>query len=108
MEAFTEGDFIKALPIGRQRDWLLAAQVRLLSFRVADEHNLITYAVSIWSVYRKKRGVNEILVAKNAGEFYSELKRLIGEFAKHSEEMDEGSISYIVIVPACTAVSILI
>lgn len=109
LEAFTERDFIKALPIGRQRDWLLAAQVPwLLSFRVADEYNLITYAVSIWSVYRKKRGVNEILVAKNAGDFYSELKRLIGEFAKHSEEMDEGSIPYIVMDPACTAVSILI
>lgn len=109
LQAFTETDLIKALPIGRQRDWLLAAQVPwLLSFRVADEYNLITYAVSIWSVYKKKTGVNEVLVAKYASEFYSELKRLIGEFARHSGEMDEGSIPYVVMDPGCTAVSILI
>lgn len=109
LQAFTERDLIKALPIGRQRDWLLAAQVPwLLSFRVADEYNLITYAVSIWRVYRRKKGVNEVRVAKYASEFYSELKRLIGEFARHSGEMDEGSIPYVVMDPGCTAVSILI
>lgn len=109
LQAYTERDLIKALPIGHQRDWLLAAQVPwLLSFRVANDNNLITYAASIWNVYRKKRGEKEVLVAKYASEFYSELKRLIGEFDRHSREMDEGSIPYIVMDPGCTAVSILI
>ena len=108
--AFTELDLIKSLPIKHQRDYLLAAQIPwLLSFRVANENNLISYAASLWNVYKKKTSTSEENKIKTiASIFYDTLRFLIKKFEEHSNQMDHGSIPYIVMDPNCTAVSILI
>ena len=107
--ALTEADLVDALPIGRQRDWLLSAQIPwLLSFRVANDLNLITYAASIWNIYKKKRNRNEKEVKEYADVFYQELRRLITVFEGHNRDMEPSSVPYIVMDPKCTAVSILI
>ncbi|KAG8533867.1 uncharacterized protein KY384_001608 [Bacidia gigantensis] len=109
LNAIDEKYFVKTLPISRQREWLLAAQVPwLLSFRVAQEYNLVTYAASVWNIYKKKGKEDEVAIKQSARTFYQELRSLIGEFAKHSNEMDEGSVPYVVMDPNATAVSILI
>lgn len=55
LQAYNEQDFVKALSIGHQRDWLLSAQIPWsLSFRVADENNLVTYAASISNIYKEE------------------------------------------------------
>ena len=109
LNAIKEADLVKALPISRQRDWLLASQIPwLLSFRVASEYNLVTYAASIWNLYRKKTGRNEQKVKEIAAKFYAELRRLIDVFEGHSEQQDKGAVPYVVLDPNTTAVSILI
>ena len=109
LQSLREPDLVKALPISRQREWLLASQIpRLLSFRVANEYNLISYAASIWNLYRKKKGTNEEKVKVIAEAFYGELRRLIGVFEQHSKQQDKGAVPYVVLDPNTTAVSILI
>ena len=139
LKALTEIEMVKALPISRQREWLLASQVPwLLSFRVADEYNLVTYAASLWNLYKKKTGTDEVKVKAIAEAFYGELRRLVGVFKEINEAsgtvdvgqdwgasgqvrkaekstekaklmgMEEGSIPYTVLDPNTTAVSILI
>lgn len=62
--SYTERKLVSALPINQQREWLLAAQISwLLSFRMADEHNLINYAISVWRLYKDKKEANEVLVS---------------------------------------------
>ncbi|KAI9668817.1 MAG: hypothetical protein M1831_000886 [Alyxoria varia] len=57
LKRFEERDLVKALPIGRQREWLLAAHLPwLLSFRVAENRSLVDYANSLWNLYKKKDG----------------------------------------------------
>lgn len=107
--SYTERELVSALPINQQREWLLAAQIPwLLSFRVADDHNLINYAISVWRLYEEKKEANEQEIKAVAGEFYHGLRELIGKFVMHSEQMAEGTIPYMVMDPNSTAVSILI
>ncbi|KAK4987243.1 hypothetical protein LTR50_004755 [Elasticomyces elasticus] len=109
LEAFTEKDLVAALPINRPREWLLSAQVPwLLSYRVADENNLINYARSVWTLYKKKTGHEEQQVKAISNIFYNDLRNLIIKFNQHSRDMDEGTIPYTVMDPSSTAVSILI
>ncbi|TDZ62083.1 putative linoleate 9S-lipoxygenase 3 [Colletotrichum trifolii] len=102
---YTEADFVKSLPIGRQREWLLAAQVPwLLSFKVASDRSLIAFAQSQWRATprweKKVKAVSE--------QFYDELRELEVEFVVTSMTMDKGSIPYMVMDPSNCAVSILI
>lgn len=107
--SYTERELVLALPINQQREWLLAAQIPwLLSFRVADDHNLINYAISVWRLYKEKKEANEQEIKAIAEEFYYNLRGLIGDFVKHSKQMTEGTIPYMVMDPNSTAVSILI
>ena len=109
LQSYREPDLTKALPIGHQRLWLLSAHIpHLLSFKVADENNLINYALSLWNLYRKKMGPGEQEVKAAAGKFYEDLRGLIGVFERNSEEMTGGTIPYNVMDPNSTAVSILI
>lgn len=109
LRAFTELDLVKSLPIKHQRDYLLAVQIPwLLSFRVADENNLISYAASVWNVYKKKHEAQEQKIKNIATPLYDTLRLLIKRFEQHSSQMDEGAIPYIVMDPNSTAVSILI
>ncbi|KAL0933751.1 lipoxygenase 1 [Colletotrichum truncatum] len=105
---YTEADMTRALPIGRQREWLLAAQVPwLLSFKVASDSSLIHFAHSQWRTHcrldRESRKIQKISEA-----FYYGLRDLEVEFLVTSRSMDKGSIPYTVMDPVNTAVSILI
>ncbi|KAK6082808.1 lipoxygenase 1 [Seiridium cupressi] len=109
LRAFTERDMVKALPIRRQREWLLATQIPwLLSFRVASDRSLLNFALSQWNVYKKKRGDNDVEVRDISERFYLKLCKLAKTFYCNSKAMDEGAIPYMVMDPGFTAVSILI
>lgn len=106
---YTERDLVKALPINRQREWLLSAQLPwLLSFRVAEENNLLSYASSLWNLYRQKAKPDEKKIAVIAETFYIKLRELISVFQDHSEQMTDSTIPYTVMDPNSTAISILI
>lgn len=106
---FQEADLVRALPINRQREWLLSAQLPwLLSFRVADENNLLNYATSIWRLYEDKTKGNEKEIKAIAENLYTDLRKLISIFVDHSDQMTKGTIPYTVMDPNTTAVSILI
>jgi len=116
---YTERDLVAALPINRQRMWLLAAQVPwLLSFRVEPERSLLNYAASEWRMCRdalRRHGEeanqqrDEALVRQRASErLYKELRELQKIVYRNSTAMDKGSVPYLVLDPGLTAVSILI
>ncbi|KAI8652571.1 Manganese lipoxygenase [Fusarium keratoplasticum] len=108
LKAYTEKSLVDALPIGRQREWLLAVQVPwLLSFKVPSDRSLVSFAQSQW---RAQVGNSpEAQAVRNISEmFYLDLKKLDVEFLVTSKGMDEGSIPYMVMDPDNTAVSILI
>lgn len=109
LSSYTEHDLVKALPINRQREWLLSAQLPwLLSFRVAEENNLLSYASSLWNLYRQKSKPDEKKTAEIARTFYNKLRDLISVFQDHSDQMTKTTIPYTVMDPNDTAISILI
>jgi len=110
LKKYTELDLVKALPIGRQRQWLLASTIPwLLSFRPADENNLINYAASLWNLYKYKTEAEHGPDIKMCAEsFYNDLRELVFTFRKNSQGMSDGTIPYVVMDPANTAVAILI
>lgn len=109
LENLKEQDMVRALPIRRQRAWLLASQIPwLLSFRVASDRSLLNFALSQWNVYKKKRGDKEILVRDISKTFYNDLCDLARVFYNNSKAMDSGAIPYMVMDPTFTAVSVLI
>lgn len=109
LRAYREGDLVAALPLGRQREWLLASQIPwLLSFRVASDRSLLNFALSQWHVYRRKTRPEDVEVRDIALRFYTDLCGLARTFLDNSRAMDEGSIPYMVLQPGYTAVSVLI
>ncbi|KAM5344372.1 hypothetical protein ACJ41O_012909 [Fusarium nematophilum] len=108
LKKYTEKTFVDALPIGRQREWLLAVQVPwLLSFKVPSDRSLITFAQSQWRAHYGNSQEDQE-VRKISEMFYLDLKKLEVEFLITSKGMDEGSVPYMVMDPGNTAVSILI
>ena len=109
LQSYKESDLVKALPIGRTREWLLSSHVpHLLSYKVADRNNLINYAASIYNIYKYKKGKGEPEIRDNAEKFYCDLRELMIKFKEHSDQMTKGTIAYEVMDPNATAVSILI
>ncbi|KAL2175190.1 lipoxygenase [Thermothelomyces heterothallicus CBS 202.75] len=109
LQEYKEHDLIAALPINRQRQWLLAAQVPwLLSFKVEPDRSLLNYAASQWYVHKYKRGEDDVRIKKASERLYSDLQRMQKTFFRNSLAMDRGSIPYMVLDPGLTAVSILI
>jgi len=109
LKDFREADLVASLPINRQRQWLLAAQVPwLLSFKVEEERSLLNYAASQWNVYKYKRTPEEIKIRDASQALYAGLQGLQRTFYQNSAGMDKGSIPYMVLDPGLTAVSILI
>lgn len=109
LKAYKEPNLIASLPINRQRQWLLSAQVPwLLSFKVEDERSLINFAASQWSVYRYKKEIAEQKVRDASETLYRDLQGLQKTFFYNSAGMEKGSIPYMVLDPGLTAVSILI
>lgn len=111
--AYEEKDLVASLPINRQREWLLAAQLPwLLSFRVAEDNNILNYAISVWRLYKYKTNGDEQKIKAIANKLYQDLRTLITIFADQSSQQigQEGkaSIPYVVLNPTTTAVSVLI
>ncbi|KAK5988890.1 putative linoleate 9S-lipoxygenase 4-like protein [Cladobotryum mycophilum] len=106
LNGYYEDDLIQALPVNHERQWILAVQVPwLLSFKVASDRSLLTFASSQATNFG---GKNSKQVRAISNELFENLKKLGEKFIKHSHEMTEGSIPYQVMDPATTAVSILI
>jgi hypothetical protein len=118
LQTYTEKDLTDALPIGTKdakwKDWLLAAQLpELLSFKVEDRYNLLTYANSLYMVNkdrtsRESSEMHSSAISKAAEVFYSRLKNAGLAFEYYSAMQTKGSIEYPVMQPEVTAVSILI
>lgn len=109
LQSFREADLVKALPINRQRQWLLSAHVPwLLSFKVESDRSLLNYALSQWNVYRRKEAEKDRQVRDVSEMFYLDLCRLAKTFYYNSKGMAEGSLPYMVLDPGQCAVSILI
>ena len=104
-----EEDLLRALPVGHQREWLLATQIPwLLSFKPAEEANLFTYSDSLYSLLRKKSGATDREKVQIARVFHEDLRGLIEVFKRNSDAMTKDTVPYIVMTPSSTAVSILI
>lgn len=109
LRKFKEPDLVAALPINRQREWLLAAQIPwLLSFKVDDDRSLLNYAASQWYVYKDKTSPAEVKIRDASQRLYADLQELQKTFYYNSVAMDKGSVPYMVCDPGLTAVSILI
>lgn len=106
LQALTEDNFVKLLPINQPRYWLMASHVvHLLSLRVADNQNLPNYVLSVYKLALER---NDQHFANAALSLYSDLEQF-GEIVKrYSNELDDKSIPYMVLFPDVTAVSILI
>ncbi|OCL10528.1 Lipoxygenase [Glonium stellatum] len=119
LQQYKEKDVIAALPVKRAVEWLLAAQIpTLLSMKVAEELNLVTYAIAVYNAAESKGDA----VKEVASQFLYELwqlsdtfdprdksKRLKrGIFSWHSDDLDDQDTPYHVMDPVVTAVSILI
>jgi hypothetical protein len=106
IQSFTEKDILKALPASHAREWLLASHVpHLLSLKVAEDQTLINYAASLYNLSLVKQDDPTKAAAEK---FYNDLKQLKAAFALNSAMMDDQTISYDVMDPDATAVSILI
>ena len=118
LQTYTEKDLTAALPIGTEgpkwKDWLLAAQLpELLSFKVENRYNLITYAKSLYNVNKRrtafeKETFHAVAIRDAAARFYSQLKDCDIAFQYISAIQTEGTVEYKVLQPELTAVSILI
>lgn len=118
LQTYTEKDLVAALPIGtdgpKWKDWLLAAQLpELLSFKVENRYNLITYAKSLYNVNKNRtafenKKFDAAAIKDAAALFYSQLKDCELAFEYISACQSEGTIEYKVLQPELTAVSILI
>ncbi|KAL6874705.1 lipoxygenase [Trichoderma novae-zelandiae] len=106
---YQEVDLMQALPVGRQRQWMLATQLPwLLSFKPAGSSNLITLAKSQQKVNWGHTKEDREAIAAICKKFEDNLLRLESEFDETSENMDIGRIPYKVMNPEATARSILI
>lgn len=118
LQAYTEKDLTAALPIGTEapkwKDYLLAAQLpELLSFKVENRYNLITYAKSLYNVNKgrtafENKKYDALAIKEAAARFYSQLKDCDLAFQFISGMQTEGTVEYKVLQPELTAVSILI
>ncbi|KAI5460561.1 lipoxygenase [Mariannaea sp. PMI_226] len=111
LNKYTEKSLLNALPVGRQRQWLLAVQLPwLLSFKVGSaygDRNLPMFAHSQWFAHRGGDEEDQ-KISDISKDFYDNLAQLKVQFDVTSRNMDEKSIPYNVLDPNNTAVSILI
>ena len=113
LDAYTEADLVKALPMNHPREWLLASHIPyLLSFKPGDKESLIIYAASKYHVYKGKRreeDPNAPEIKAAAARFYSALAASEQEFRRYGDDtFDASVVRYDVLSPSWNAVSILI
>lgn len=103
---YKEADLIKALPVNRPREWLLAMHLpHLLSYRVAEAQNLVNYAISLTKAAVASEQVG---LAEAAAQLWMDLRDCEEYFKAVSNDMDDQTKPYHVLLPQATAVSILI
>ena len=106
LRAYKESDLMRALPVKRPREWLLASHLpHLLSYKVAEDQNLVNYAVSLAKLSAQK---GDSAVASAATTLYTQLVECIEVFKQNSKAMDDNTVPYNVLDPVATAISILI
>ncbi|KAG6355916.1 hypothetical protein INS49_015300 [Diaporthe citri] len=120
LKGFKEKDLMNSLPINRPQEWLLASHlVHLLNFRVAEDQNILNYAVSLYHLSAPGTGSGETHIQGAAKALVDDLIELgdtkdnvgnviPGVFSKISEALDNKELPYDVLQPVDTAVSILI
>lgn len=122
LKGFQEADLMASLPINRPREWLLASHlVHLLNFRVAEDQNLLNYAVSLYHITAPENagGSGEANLRAAAKTLVDDLitlgdtkdalgNTIPGVFSKISDSLDAQEMPYRVLQPVETAVSILI
>ena len=109
LKGFTEKRLLDALPVGRQRQWLLSVPIPgLLTFKVASDRSLLTFAQSQWRAKKSATDPRDTQIRDITLEFFLDLQKLRVQYTMTSRAMDEGSIPYMVLDPNNTAVSILI
>ncbi|KIM23152.1 hypothetical protein M408DRAFT_28160 [Serendipita vermifera MAFF 305830] len=112
LNTYKEKDLLAALPLKNPVEWLLASHVpHLLSYRVAEDQNLVNYAASIARLAQQGADngePGEAEIASAATRLLQHLIELIQVFKKNSDEMDDQTVPYNVMSPEVTAVSILI
>ena len=106
LEGFKEADLIASYPIKHAREWLIGSHVpHLLSYRVAEDQNLLNFALSASKIATLNKQ-DDLAVA--AAQLYADLTTLGAVFKKNSQEMDDQTKPYNVMDPTLTAVSILL
>ncbi|KAB8345817.1 hypothetical protein FH972_022872 [Carpinus fangiana] len=114
LTAYRQPDLMKAVPVNAPRVWLLASHLPyLLSYKVAGDQNLVTYARSLQKLSLEK--INEqgspraTAYTKTAEAFLDDLITMGATFALRSEQLvRNGNVRYDVLDPVLTANSILI
>ncbi|KIY02439.1 uncharacterized protein Z520_02578 [Fonsecaea multimorphosa CBS 102226] len=106
LKAYEEEDMVAAYPIKHAREWLLASHIPwLLSYRVAEEQNLLNFALSTAKLASLN---NQTQLAAAAAQLYADLMEMAEVFKKNSKDMDDQTKPYDVMDPEATAVSILL
>ena len=101
-----EPTYMRSLPVDRPRQWLLASHLpHLLSFKVTQEQNLVTYAASLAKISAQKGDAVRQDAAKG---LWEDLGRMGDIFRENSEMIDEQTCKYEVLQPPQIANSILI
>ena len=110
LKKYTEKDLVLALPINKQRQWLLSSTIPwLLSFRPSQDANLINYAVSLYNLFKSKPDAPDTAkIQEYAKTFYQDLRKLIKLVKANSDNMTPGTVPYTVLDPNNTAVAIII
>lgn len=110
LKAYKEKDLVLALPINKQRQWLLSSTIPwLLSFRPSQDANLINYAASLFNLFKSKPDApNTGKIQQYAKTLYCDLRVLIETVKENSDNMTPGNIPYTVLDPNNTAVAIII
>lgn len=110
LKSYKEKDLVLALPINKQRQWLLSTTIPwLLSFRPSQDANLVNYAVSLFNLWKSKPDEpNTMKIQSYATTLYNDLYELVKTVKKNSDSMTAGTIPYTVLNPNNTAVAIII
>lgn len=120
LKGFREHDLMRSLPINRPQEWLLASHlVHLLNFRVAEDQNILNYAISLYHLTAPGTGSGEAHIQAAAKALVDDLVELgdtkdsvgnvvPGVFSRISDGLDIKELPYDVLQPVDTAVSILI
>lgn len=99
---------IAALPVKHPRVWLMMSNIAyLLSSDVEEERTLMNYALSLQKL-DDTHVAREDPISAAAGQLVKDVLELKELFLKHSQEMDDQTVPYLVLDPSRTAISILI